>query len=401
MHPLQRPPAVAVALALAFVLVAPVPAAQPPRVAPDAQTVRAFRLAESHLVGLRRVAGTLARGHVPSPERPRADAAVFVVLSMSLAYNEPFRDRTVSDMVRTIETGHADLHAAIRDAGLTSADYVLTQITLLLAYPAVAGGQAARPMAAATDVAAENIAFVRRHGAEVEAILSELAAAAGRPQTAAPPGGLEGVERFHEGALGPALAALAKRDTQEARRLAAVVLSAFEALAPQLRIGQVGDVQRVSRRYLDRGLAAEADMLLTRAAAAWEPVMQGPQSPLGPFYADLARARRLSGKVADAERLIQRAQTMRGTAPTRTDPDAFPIYVELAELRRLRGDVDGAAQLLLVMVGFADGMRGWEYVPNLIPVFESYAEVLEQRGQAVEARQLRARADRIRRNYAP
>lgn len=139
-------------------------------------------------------------------------------------------------------------------------------------------------------------------------------------QAAAQPPGLEGVERFHERALGPALAALATRDTAGARRLAAVVLSEFEALPPQLQIGQVGDVQRLSRQYLDRGLAAEADLLLTRAAAAWEPVMQGPRSPLGPLYADLARARRLSGKVGDAERLIQRAQTMRGTAR----PGAIP-----------------------------------------------------------------------------
>lgn len=53
------------------------------------------------------------------------------------------------------------------------------------------------------------------------------------------------------------------------------------------------------------------------------------------------------------------------------------------------------------MVGLADAMRGWEYVPNLIPVFETYAAVLERRGQAAEARRLRARADRIRRNYSP
>src|SRR5688572_14212541 len=90
--------------------VAPGAAQQALRVAPDAQEIRAFRLSAAHLTALRHVADTLARGFKPAADRPRTDAAVFAVLSMSLAFNEPFSDRTIADTVRTIETGHADLH---------------------------------------------------------------------------------------------------------------------------------------------------------------------------------------------------------------------------------------------------------------------------------------------------
>lgn len=63
------------------------------RVAQDAREIRAFRLIDEHLPKLRKVAETLSRGFQPTPERPRADAAMFTVLSMSLAYNEPSDDR--------------------------------------------------------------------------------------------------------------------------------------------------------------------------------------------------------------------------------------------------------------------------------------------------------------------
>ncbi len=150
------------------------------RVAPDAREIRAFRLNDGHLPQLRKVAETLSRGFQPTPERPRADAAMFAVLSMSLAYNEPFSDRTVAEMVRTIETGHADLHAAIGAAGFTAAEYVLTQITLLLTVPVVASQRVGRSRVPATDTAAENVTFVMRHWTDVEAILKELGAATGR-----------------------------------------------------------------------------------------------------------------------------------------------------------------------------------------------------------------------------
>lgn len=162
--------------------IAPAHGQQPPRVAEDARQIRAFRLSEDHLPKLRQVARTLARGFKPTPERPRADAAMFVVLSMSLAFNEPFRDRTVTDTVRTIESGHPDLHAAIRAAGLTTQEYVLTQIILLLTFPVVASEKAGRAAVPSTDTASENVAFVRRHWSELESILKEWGTAAGQPR---------------------------------------------------------------------------------------------------------------------------------------------------------------------------------------------------------------------------
>jgi hypothetical protein len=152
------------------------------RLAEDAAQIRAFRLSDAHLPKLRQVAQTLARGFTPRPERPRTDAAMFVVLSMTLAFNEPFRDRTVTETVQLIESGHLDLYAAIRNAGLTTSEYVLTQITLLLTVPVVAREKAGSAAGSSADTAPENVAFVRRHWAEIESILNELRAAAGPPQ---------------------------------------------------------------------------------------------------------------------------------------------------------------------------------------------------------------------------
>ena len=151
------------------------------RVAEDAREIRAFRLSEKSLSGLRQVAKTLAREYTPQPERPRADGAMFAVLSLSLSFGEPYRDATVTHTVRVIESGHADLNAAIAAAGLTPREYVLTQITLLLTVPVVASEQAGgKPVT--SDVAPANLEFVRAHWTEVESIVEDLGAASGRPK---------------------------------------------------------------------------------------------------------------------------------------------------------------------------------------------------------------------------
>lgn len=221
--------------------------------------------------------------------------------------------------------------------------------------------------------------------------------------TAQTPGapGLEGPDRFQKEALLPAMQALAKDDRAEASRLARVVAVEFDKLPALIKSGQVGDLQRLSRLYMEKGLAAEAESLLARAVAEWEGLMlDTPFSPLGPLYADLAKARRLLGRLDNADALLQRAQKLRGSEPTPSDPDAYPIFVEVAELRRARGDLQGAEALLVRMVGYADRMKGWEYVPNLIGVFDTYAAVLEQTGRGQQAKPFRARAAAIRRNYS-
>ena len=169
-------------LAFAAVLASPSAlAAQHLRVAEDAREIRGFRLNEKSLSGLRQVAKILARAYTPQPERPRADGAMFAVLSMSLSFGEPYRDATVTNTVRVIETGHADLNAAIAAAGLTPREYVLAQITLLLTVPVVASERAGGKLVS-TDVAPPNLEFVRTHWADAESIVEDLAAASGRPK---------------------------------------------------------------------------------------------------------------------------------------------------------------------------------------------------------------------------
>ncbi len=210
--------------------------------------------------------------------------------------------------------------------------------------------------------------------------------------------GFEAAERFHTQVLQPAMKVARGTNVAESKRLAPIVVAEFDKLHPTLQIGQVSDMQRLGRLYLEKKLLAEADLVLARGVDAWERAMGPAFPPLGLVYADLARARRLSGRPAEAENLLQRAHAIAGNDPTR-DSDAYPIFVEAAALRRHHGDVAGAEELLRRMISFAEQMKGWEYVPNLIGVFEAYAEILDARGQAADARRYRSRAATIRRNY--
>jgi hypothetical protein len=115
-----------------------------------------------------------------APDAPRSDVAMFTVLSMSLSFNEPFTDRTVPDAVRIIQSGHPKLAAAIQAAGLTPSDYVLTQITLLLVYPVVAGERRGNRSAAMGDVSAVNLAFARANWDAVDRTMRVLTDAAAR-----------------------------------------------------------------------------------------------------------------------------------------------------------------------------------------------------------------------------
>ncbi|MGQ0734345.1 MAG: hypothetical protein ACT4QD_11885 [Acidobacteriota bacterium] len=93
-------------------------------------------------------------------------------------------------------------------------------------------------------------------------------------QSAAAQPTFQELERLQDQALRPAMLAVSRDDLPEARRLARVVLAEFERLPPGLQIAPVGDLQRLSRLFIEKGLFAEADLLLTRAASAWEPLMR-------------------------------------------------------------------------------------------------------------------------------
>ena len=229
--------------------------------------------------------------------------------------------------------------------------------------------------------------------------LASICALAPPAPAASQPNLEEAASAFHRNGLEPAAAALAAKDAAEARRRAADVTRAFEALPPILRTAQTTSVQRLARGYMAMRLYDEAAALLdlsARALAAAGP-MGNPSLAL--VLADMARARRLGGRPDGAEALLNRARALRGTAGG-ADSDAFPIEAELAELRRERGDLAGAEGLLRPLIAAADRMSGWEYVPNLVPVFEAYAAILNLRGDANTARTFIARAETIKRNMA-
>ena len=150
------------------------------RVAPAARDIRGFVLTQEHLRKFAAVTALMDRLPFRGPEAPRADVAVFTVLSMSLSFNEPFTERTVPDTVRTIQAGHPELADAVREAGLPLDEYVLTHITLLLAYPVIAAERLGRPPAPSDDVSAANLAFVRTNWNATETAFRGLREAVAR-----------------------------------------------------------------------------------------------------------------------------------------------------------------------------------------------------------------------------
>lgn len=209
----------------------------------------------------------------------------------------------------------------------------------------------------------------------------------------------ESASAFQRDGIEPAATALAAKDVAGARRRLTDVTRGFQALPQGLRIGQATNVRRLALGYMAIRLYDEAATLLELSVEALEAAVPAANPSLALALADLARARRLAGRLDDAEALLIRARTLRGTTAA-ADPDAFPIQVELAELRRDRGDVAGADDLLRPLIAAADRMQGWEYVPNLVPLFEAYAAILSQRGQSELARTFISRAETIRKHSA-
>ncbi len=142
--------------------------------APDAREIRGYRLTAANVAKVDQVTSILDRLPPGPSEAPRSDVAMAVVLAMSFAYNEPFRDRQVDEMVGNIEGGHPELAAAIQTAGLSTRDYVLTHMALLLAYPVVAQKRQGVSKAPPGDVSADNLAFVESHWGEVDRAMTHL-----------------------------------------------------------------------------------------------------------------------------------------------------------------------------------------------------------------------------------
>jgi tetratricopeptide (TPR) repeat protein len=205
----------------------------------------------------------------------------------------------------------------------------------------------------------------------------------------------QAADAFQRTAIEPAFRAVSARDIARARLLVATVTSGLQELHPTVRLAQVTTLQRLARGYIDIALYDDALTLLDAAAAALTPAGPVGNPTLALILVDMARTHRLSGRPDTAAPLIARAQTLRPSAGF--DPDAFPIQAELAELRRERRDLAGAETLLRPLIAAADRMSNWQSLPPLIPVFEAYAALLTDRGDAAAARAFTERAATIRR----
>jgi len=173
-----RPPVTRVILLWLALAVVAIPASAQPtiqRVRPDARDILAYRLALDGFRKFTQVTTTL--DGIPtrqSPDEVRPDSAFLMVLAMGFAYNTPWTDRDVADHAARIDSGHRELARAIRSAGLTSREYVLTQMTLLLAHPVIARKKHGLTDPPPTDVAAENLAFVEANWAEVDRYMTRV-----------------------------------------------------------------------------------------------------------------------------------------------------------------------------------------------------------------------------------
>ena len=145
------------------------------RVRPDAREILSYRLT---LDGFRKFTQvTTAMDSLPAPPSPdavRADSAFLVVLTMGFAYNSPWADRDVGDHAARIDSGHPELARAIARAGLAAREYVLIQMTLLLAHPVIARKKHGLTDSPPTDVAAENLAFVETNWGEVDGYMTRV-----------------------------------------------------------------------------------------------------------------------------------------------------------------------------------------------------------------------------------
>ena len=160
-------------LTVAIAMFAVTASAQAPRVDPSAREILGHRLT---LDNLRHVEAVMrAMDGVPSRglEAPRADVAFITVLQMGWAYHQPWRDAMVGEHAHDIVRGHADLAGAIRGAGISTRDYVLTVMNLLLACPVSAQRRQGRTVTA-TDVAPENVQWVGANWRDVERLMHQL-----------------------------------------------------------------------------------------------------------------------------------------------------------------------------------------------------------------------------------
>jgi hypothetical protein len=159
-------------LLLGAVLGVAAPGGAQPRVHPDARVLRDHRLSLDNVLRLDRVTRALDAWPRSAPTRP--DVVLFIGLQGAWVGDSQWHDATVDAAVRVVEGGDPALPAAIRGAGLSPREYVLTQMTLMLAHEAAAFRRRRAPVPPSTDVSPENVAFVETHWAEVNRVMTDF-----------------------------------------------------------------------------------------------------------------------------------------------------------------------------------------------------------------------------------
>jgi hypothetical protein len=160
-------------LTLLLVVLAAPAVAQPRRVDPSARQILDYRLT---LDGMGRVDAVM-RSMDRAPDRglaaPRSDLAMMSVLATAWATADAWRDLTVEETVRTLDRGRPELIAAIRSAGMSTRDYVLTIMNLMLAHPVASMRRQGRGVTA-TDVAVENVDWVEANWQDVDRLVRDF-----------------------------------------------------------------------------------------------------------------------------------------------------------------------------------------------------------------------------------
>jgi hypothetical protein len=159
-------------LTLVVVALAVPAVAQPRRVDPNARQILDYRLTLDNVRRFDAVMRSMDRAP-DRPEAPRSDLAMISGLTAAWAHADAWRDTTLDEMVRTLDRGHPELIAAIRSAGMSTRDYVLTTMTLMLAHPVASSRRQGRGVTA-TDVAVENIDWVEANWTDVDRLMRDL-----------------------------------------------------------------------------------------------------------------------------------------------------------------------------------------------------------------------------------
>lgn len=154
----------------ALVALAVPAAAQPRRVDSGARQILDYRLTPDHVRRFDDVMRAMDRAPDRGTQGSRADLAVFSALAGAA---DAWRDSMVDDMVRAIDPGQPDLVSAIRSAGMTTREYVLTTMNLILAYSAASSRRQGRASTVG-DVADANVDMVQANWSDVDRTMRDL-----------------------------------------------------------------------------------------------------------------------------------------------------------------------------------------------------------------------------------